>query len=371
MSYYFSTSHCWSLCAYGRVKIHMKNTAAIRDIRSTTILKGIAICGVLYLHIISSIPNLYQHLALWTIISDQIARFCVPLFVALSGYVLAVKYRDLENLWTFFVRRVTKLFPSYLLWSAIFIIATLIYSNLDDAQRVMPLWRKIFLGKSDYHLYFVPMIVQLYMLFPFLQWMMKRKATVTLFFLMLVQVGAFLLLTPLILGKYISTESIVDQNHYGISLFWIFYFGLGMWIADMQHAKKSIKRFVPLFVLLLVGGLSLTVTDAISGVHTGSNTITALRFTRFPLALYATGLIGVVMNYRLVFLAFPGFIVGLLEWMGEYSYLIYLSHTLLLRVLFSLWYKSQTLMSALPALLLFVGGTIGGQVAHFKRGTGK
>jgi surface polysaccharide O-acyltransferase-like enzyme len=67
----------------------------LREISYTEELKGLAILAVVILHILSNLPSSFitdpNHLPVILAI-DQIGRFCVPLFVAISGFGLMRKY---------------------------------------------------------------------------------------------------------------------------------------------------------------------------------------------------------------------------------------------------------------------------------------
>ena len=61
------------------------------EMAATNQLKGLAILAVVVLHILSNIPGKYittPQILPWVLAIDQIARFCVPIFVAISGYGL-------------------------------------------------------------------------------------------------------------------------------------------------------------------------------------------------------------------------------------------------------------------------------------------
>lgn len=325
------------------------------DINATSMLKGIAILGVVTLHIFTSTPGFFtgRTTPLGPIAFDQLLRFCVPLFIALSGYALARRYKKGFSLITYFRRRIMTIVPLYLLWSLLFIyIFPRLYPAWASAPGI-PLLDILLLGKADYHLYFVPLIVQLYIFFPFLIQWMRRRPIATLFGMGLIQVGAFLLLSRWSLGNLVDAQFIWDQSHYGISFFWIFYFGLGMWIAETQGQRKWRRSWV-VYLSLLIVGIIASILGAKSSIQGGLDTILALRFTRFPVALYASGVIGLTLHFREPILRQAASLRHVLVRLGENSYLIYLSHTIVLRMLFSYLEHTQSLISLIPALLIYL-----------------
>ncbi len=112
----------------------------------TNLLKGFAILAVVAIHVINVFigrnPSLINF--------DQFLRFSVPLFTALSGLALAKKYLVKLEIKNFYQSRLLKLLPLYILWSAIYWLVT---------RQSFPF---------EYHLYFVPMIFQAYLIFPFI-----------------------------------------------------------------------------------------------------------------------------------------------------------------------------------------------------------
>ena len=326
--------------------------AVANDIRSVTILKGLSITGVLFLHGLSSLHHVYGlGMSLPTIILDQFLRFCVPLFVALSGYALASKYGESLDIISFFRRRVLKLVPAYILWSIIFVIfIDRDYSLLTFVQRLLH-------GTADYHLYFVPMIFVLYLLFPILRFFMRRFSNLTLFILLGVQLISYIILSPRFVGTLIESKMLIDQNQYVYFFNWIGYFGLGMWFGFGSLIRRS-RIMTPFFFLCLLAGLGLAVLDAgvsLSYIY-AIDPLIALRTTRLPIYLFALGVIGTSFLFKQKLLKAGGKSLGVFEWLGAQSYVIYLSHTILFRMIFALYYGEATLVSLLPLTLVYILG---------------
>ncbi|HSW89300.1 MAG TPA: acyltransferase [Patescibacteria group bacterium] len=321
------------------------------DIRTTTILKGIAILGVIFLHTLSSVHNLYATIYtgnFWLVVADQAARFCVPLFIALSGYALMSKYADKLTLSSFFWRRVMRLLPLYILWTVVLSVAIGHTLHFD-------LLNKLLLGYGDYQLYFVPMIIQLYLLFPILRFGMLKNKNLFLICLLIVQLVTLFLYSPFMAGAGGWIAALRNNYQYLFSFSWIFYFGLGMRLS----LEKGMPKFhIGFFGLKTLVGLTLCVISGFVLVGRGYDTINALRFTRFPIVLYASGFIGVSIAVRAQLLKIQSTVRHVLEFLGEQSYLIYLCHTLLLRIIFSATYRDTSLPNIAFQSLLFVVGLI-------------
>ena len=139
------------------------------------VLRGIAIFGVILIHIIGASFHFWNKgSATWFIFLtlDQLFRFSVPLFVFISGYTLYSKYKEHFKYWEFYSKRAFRVLPWYFVWSLIIYL----YINFTVKPGFVnyPTWKLILLGKVDYHLYFVSMIFQLYLLFPVFLWLYKK-----------------------------------------------------------------------------------------------------------------------------------------------------------------------------------------------------
>jgi peptidoglycan/LPS O-acetylase OafA/YrhL len=89
--------------------------------------------------------------------------FSVPLFIFLSGYSLYSLYGKKDvNVLTFTKKRVLNTIIPYLVWSFIYYnIYTIIGINYTHKLFL----RNLVLGKMSYHLYFIPIIIQFYIIF--------------------------------------------------------------------------------------------------------------------------------------------------------------------------------------------------------------
>ncbi len=298
------------------------------------VLKALAIIAVVLIHGISlSYQFFVRGSFVWNslLIIDQLSRFCVPIFVAISGYGLGIKNMDIGWQYGSFIRRrVVKLLPWYLFWSGV-IYFYIRFSDEWNHVGHVPVWKVIILGKADYHLYFVPMIVSLYLLFPLIAWVVKKYT-----WRIIVLLGLFEAVLYLITG--LEAEKMIkfnfawgDQQQYLFFGTWIFYFALGIYLNFLPGVLMRKSKYVKFAALsLLIGGVALIIGDTFRLVGNKADIIAATRFTRLPVLVFATGFIISSLVWRKVFVKFPEIIV----WLGERSFIIYLSHTLILRELF-------------------------------------
>ncbi|MFZ4544887.1 MAG: acyltransferase [Saprospiraceae bacterium] len=118
-------------------------------------------------------------------IIDSMVRWCVPVFVMLSGSLLLSSNKE-EAIGTFLKKRMLRVFIPFFFWSIIY-IAYIHRGNIRDLT--WPWWPDVFdllLFKDVYfHLWFVPMILGLYFLTPTFRVFLKSAKRVDIeYFLM-------------------------------------------------------------------------------------------------------------------------------------------------------------------------------------------
>ncbi len=258
---------------------------------------------------------------------DQISRFSVPLFVALSGLMLAAKYRDRAvDLKDFYLHRATKILPLYFIWTLVSLGASWFPSGSTLFANPVSILPAIILGRADYHLYFVPMIFQFYLLFPLLLYLVKKFPAATLAFSFGWQIYSFAFLYPS--GHW------SDQEQYLFFGSWLFYFILGIFLSVEKPTKDTVGKLTRFLVpgILLVG-LFLVVDDSFTVLRLPADLIIATRFTKVSVLLYATGVILTGIYWGKGLLLFPEAFQKTLAFIGKNSYLIYLSHVMIVRII--------------------------------------
>ncbi len=296
-----------------------------RDQQVNNFLRGLAILAVVIIHTQGSVHGgFWIGSPTWRIFSftDQLSRMCVPLFVALSGYGFWQKYQGRElKAWEFIWRQATKLLPMYLVASVI-TYGILYYFYYRHASGPLPsLWLQIVTGQADYQMYFVPMIFQLYLLFPWLRILVQKFR------------WSSLALAGLFQGVLysFSTHLGSDQQQYVWFFTWIFYFILGMHLSAIGSWFASSLRRTWALVAVAVTTWVIISFSAMSQMTRGVDPIVALRFTRVELLLYA----GLAICALFVLTARAKSFAKPLIATGRVSYYLYLYHTLALRAIFA------------------------------------
>lgn len=319
------------------------------------ILRALAVIGVILIHVVSGALYYVNQSTLSFkvyVTIDQFLRFCVPLFVALSGYTLALKYTGEKiNLGEFFNRRIVRLLPWYLFWSAV-IFLYLRFTHWWDLTPRFPFWKILFLGKADYHLYFVPMILQLYILFPFLPALYNKFKVRFLIIVFLLQILFYWFLTQISLDKINIHLFTSDQQQYLFFGTWFFYFLLGIVLKTQFKVSRLFEKIIPLLLVLFCLWVLI---DCFGVINKSYNIILATRSARIPVLFYASTFIVFSILYSKKLLLLPGKIVVFLSGVGRSSYVIYLLHTLVIRVFSDYIHFSGNLHLILIAILSIFG----------------
>ena len=290
------------------------------------ILRSIACISVVVTHVTALILSLgiSPPSAYWFLL--VLNRFCltnVPLFIFLSGVVLYYNYagRTLP-IYEFWNKRVTSTYFPFVFWSvlfyAIYVKAGLFAFNLNE------LLLAILRGTTTYHLYFVIIIMQFYLLFPLLKVLFDKCP----FWVML------------LLGITLNLVGFAFSNYgwkIGLPAYWldrhafsyILFFFLGCLWAKFRLAHSCFK--LPSFtILVLLIGQTLTKVGVMSILYANPShpwnaqyQLLWLGFSVADMLLFSAA----ALRWGKIL---PPLIHSSMAFVGNHSYTVYLSHPLLL-----------------------------------------
>ena len=97
---------------------------------------------------------------------DSAARWCVPVFVMISGALLLDPERP-QDARRFYSRRVARICAPLLFWTLFYLLWRTALDWIDDGRLDLSFWpRKLAHGEPYYHLWYLYMIVGLYLFAP-------------------------------------------------------------------------------------------------------------------------------------------------------------------------------------------------------------
>lgn len=202
-------------------------------LRELDLIRAWSTFSVIAIHVTAGMVLISSFALTW----NQLMRYAVPLFVLLSGLVLA--YADAGRpplpYRVFLQKRFGKILLPYIIWTVIYVLfiarSLLLHDPASWRKIVSPLIDHLVYGTAYYHLYFIIIIFQLYLIYPLLRfWTLKKPSWM---------VGISLIITGLSL--YLLEHGVLVYPRTGfpyVTYFphWLFYFVLGIYVA--QHPAR-------------------------------------------------------------------------------------------------------------------------------------
>lgn len=160
-------------------------------------LRLVAIFGVITVHVATSLNFYHQDYAglNWQILNfwDGLSRFCVPVFIMISGALFLNPNFELnrDKLFNKYLRRIV---TAYVIWQLIY-CGWYYFAKGSDLVTVA----RLLLGSYD-HLWYLPMIAGLYLVTPLLRPIARRRQLLE-YYLLLALLLAWILPTCLALAR--------------------------------------------------------------------------------------------------------------------------------------------------------------------------
>lgn len=273
---------------------------------------------------------------------EQVAVFSIAAFLFISGYFISIAAgKQQENTpWSVVFARIRTLLIPYLFWS----LVTLLLQFVLEGRRV-PLPKIIvglFIGRTNEVFYFVPLLIQFYLLAPLFVWAARRNWKLLLTITAIIQVIYILLPYSIYLNLNIPQVSAlwrwIPKWLFVTRIFW---FTLGIVVGfHLESVKKLLDQFRrPILFTALVciplGILEWELFFRLSGQTWLSHYETLLDL------VYSLAVIASVLAFANSFLPFT----RRLENFGRVSYGIYLTHFLFIE------YTAKIIYRTFPQLL--------------------
>ena len=205
-------------------------------------LKGVAILAIVAIHATTVFPEYaWANSFLW---------FAVPLFIFSTGYLLARRYaKPAADYYRSFAKRVA--LPYVIFCLAVGIAAAVLNARFDAAAFSVDVLLGRFNGGA---LYFIPLIIQLYLLFPLLQ---KARQNVPPWMMLLLAYAI-----SIFFKLYDNAAQATAWNADPVSLAfcgrYLFFFAAGMYLSHIELGKKAQRvAGASLFVFLLASALAI------------------------------------------------------------------------------------------------------------------
>lgn len=298
-------------------------------------------------------------------------RFGTLTFVFLAGAILFYQYGQGRPYRPVLRKRIGDIYVPFVIWTLIYWVTVQLADHQPIVQKGS--WRliieQLFAPTNGYHLWFVIMIFQFYLLFPAFRWLAmqfrakalahrtpeeQRKRVITLLAVLAVLYGWLMYLCYYVFPQWTLTGigQTLLEHRVNEFPFYFFYFVLGAVCGSaIQTWRETVLKLLPWSSLVFLGmyiwlGYDLLKhsTDAIN-----LNVSTYLKPTTFVIVVSH-----MMLMYGLALLLSRqhNVIVRFLKWCGRYSFGGYLSHALILAGVASFTRKLDLTGYHLPWTLL-------------------
>ncbi len=177
---------------------------------------------------------------------DASVRWCVPIFVLVSGALLLDPIKK-ESLKRFYKNRIRRILVPLVIWSTIYILL----ESFREELRFQKILTMILKGEPYYHLWFVYMILGLYLFTPFFRSYVRSSSVTERY---------YCILCILSLGSVCSILEHIDFiNTHSIFTTFLPYIGYYLCGYQLRLIDKSKIRILPLIIIILVSILCIAV----------------------------------------------------------------------------------------------------------------
>ncbi|GGE03707.1 acyltransferase [Marinithermofilum abyssi] len=206
-----------------------ENTKYSNYIYEVHFLRAWACLMILMVHVSAGFYYVHGESHHWsTLMLNQLSRFGTPMFAVISGFLLFHQRRRFE--WKrFFYSRTVKVLIPFVLWTGVYLAIQVTVFDVQIAKGFKSfVVQYLYMGKGFYHLWFMSVVLQFYLVFPLLQRLLKGFRS------WLAGVLAAFVINAWFAGDWVG--DLLGSNSYLIHdkafLFhWIFYFVFGGFLA--------------------------------------------------------------------------------------------------------------------------------------------
>ncbi|QNG60230.1 acyltransferase [Bacillus sp. PAMC26568] len=290
-------------------------------------IRAFACICVLFVHVTAIYYAMQGEVFNWlTFGLNQVGRFGTPIFAVISGFLLfnQVKKRGFDFK-SFVSSRTVKIISPFLIWSLVYLFLNHLFFDIP----MFPSFEKVLVdfilqGEAYYHLYFMTMVVQFYLLFPLLQFVRSKKSWII--FLFASAVINYLYLNFHTFGIPIENE-LLRETFYskGFVLRWFFFFIFGGFAANFwSEIVTFVRKHKWVFVILGAASVAGAIFE-----YKIIGSVSSYRVTNFiniPLLVFAGIAVHSLLEKRTLYIKTTTLI-------GSYSMGVYLIHPLVLFLL--------------------------------------
>lgn len=272
------------------------------------------------------------------IILRQTLNCAVPIFLALSGFFLGrKKFENRQSVFKFWKRQIPKVYIPCLVWS----FPLLVFSILGGAS----VWKQVVYfivgGFSVY--YFIALIIQYYLLLPFLQNHLKRN----LLLATILSTLSISLVIYLLNVKDISLPLIIYAGPFWV---WFVFYMLGVY-----YSRKSRNYSLKTSIGIVLAGLLLEFIETYF-LNTQYSGGVGIKLSAF---IYSFGIVLFILHPKVEAFYKENTLTHLIVYVGKISFGIYLIHCYMIPVVdklttIDIWFLRWTMVSLASVIVIAI-----------------
>lgn len=306
-------------------------------VKLVSILKGIAIIGVLGIHFYGNMGKVFGSFY------GQIPvflRFSVPVFFLVSGYLIDKKYSgkisDKKTIIKFYKRRFGKILIPYFLFTLIYLAYS--YSSFSSPSHYIGNFNLIMsiklmlislpTGFLFSHLYFVPAILSFYLTYPLILKINNKIGKVP---------SIFIFFLVYFLSEFIFIRYFNIDSPRWLFFHWIPYFSMGIFLNGREQSLQIKKKSI----------MAISIVIFLISIYFGNQTSL---FYVYSLLTLVVGLSYLISTSKILWLKKS------LSHLGDNSYSVYLSHMLITDLIYFSWLDSDSVpvIGGFPLFILVI-----------------
>lgn len=293
-------------------------------------LRTFAIIGVVIIHVSAGVVGDYASYSTndWLVSSfyNSLFRWCVPIFVMISGALLLNDLKT-DTLFTFYKKRAVKVIIPLVFWGIVYYI----YINRFQLESITfkTFYVSFLKGPVYYPLWFLYMIIFLYLITPFIKKIINKLTNRQIKWFLIIWFSIISIYNTifLILDKvsFYTTEISIYIGQFAAGFLYSGYYILGYYLTKFDI--KSSKVFN------IIGLISLAITFFGTYIISASNNLFGSYFMNY--LNFNTVLVSIM-----IFLYFKNANLKshtILKVISTYSFGIYLIHVIIMEYIFSIF----------------------------------
>lgn len=271
---------------------------------------------------------------------DSASRFCVPVFVMISGALILPK---INNPLEFYHKKLLRIVIPFIFWSAIYIIYNLIFiKDLSTINEIIIYFVSQFFKGSAFHFWYIYMIIGLFLFAPFLSRWLQNSSEKEVRIFLIIWAISILLQFPLLNNYFPAIDFTHISGYLG-------YLVLGYYLTKYSSKISEMKSiyliafYVFSFIITAFGTFYLTsyssnFSDEFYKYITPNILIMSVSIFVFFKNTFSQYKVSIIINY-----------------LDKYSYEIFLSHIPVLQLVkkyLSQYFTETTPLFTIPITVI-------------------